>query len=166
MGRDSTSYAAQAARASEPGAVSFGSGMALAQLALAFLAGAFLVALAYQLPVTHIIDLGGYDAAYVQGMGEPLSAIPALAGSDGSGRLWDAQGALLLPQAGLPATLILHARSPDEAPHDVVILLNSAQELGRFAVGPQWEAHSVAINRGLLKPNDVVIQLRGPEPGR
>ncbi|MBS1964344.1 MAG: glycosyltransferase family 39 protein [Chloroflexi bacterium SZAS-1] len=165
MGRDSTSYAAQAARASEPGAVSFGSGMALAQLALAFLAGAFLVALAYQLPVTHIIDFGGYDAAYVQGMGEPLSAIPALAGSDGSARLWDAQGALLLPQAGLPATLILHARSPDEAPHDVVILLNSAQELGRFAVGPQWEAHSVAINRGLLKPNDVVIQLRGPEPG-
>ena len=167
MRRDSTTYAAQAANPRGPGALPLGAGWAgaLARLAGAMLAGALLIALAYQIPVTHAIDIGGYDAAYVQGFGEPLRNTSELAGSDGSARLWGADGALLLPQAGLPAALTLHTRSTDTTPRDVVVLLNGTQELGRFQAGPQWEAHRFAIAGGLLKPNDVVIQLRAAAPG-
>lgn len=167
MRRDSTTYAAQAANPRGPGALPLGAGWAgtLARLAGAMLAGALLIALAYQFPVAHAIDIGGYDAAYVQGFGEPLRNTAELAGSDGSARLWGADGALLLPQAGLPAALTLRTRSPDATPRDVVVLLNGAQELGRFQAGPQWEEHRFAIAGGLLKPSDVVIQLRAAAPG-
>ena len=167
MRRDSTTYAAQAANPRGPGALPLGAGWAalLARLAGAMLAGALLIALAYQFPVTHAIDIGGYDAAYTQGFGDPLRATAELAGSDGSARLWGADGALLLPQAGLPATLTLRTRSPDATPRDVVVLLNGAQELGRFQAGAQWEEHRFALAGGLLKPNDVVIQLRAAAPG-
>jgi 4-amino-4-deoxy-L-arabinose transferase-like glycosyltransferase len=167
MRRDSTTYAAQAANPRGPGALPLGAGWAgvLVRLAGAMLAGALLIALAYQIPVTHAIDIGGYDAAYVQGFGEPLRNSAELAGSDGSARLWGADGALLLPQAGLPAALTLHTRSPDATLRDVVVLLNGAQELGRFQAGPQWDEHRFVIAGGLLKPNDVVIQLRADAPG-
>ncbi|HEX9372540.1 MAG TPA: glycosyltransferase family 39 protein, partial [Roseiflexaceae bacterium] len=45
-------------------------------------------------------------------------------------------------------------------PPQVVVLLNGARELGRFQAGADWQDYSFAIDGGLLKPNDVVIEIR------
>src|SRR4051812_25880783 len=59
------------------------------KLLIAMAIGALLIALAYQIPVTHTVDIGGYDAAYTQGFYDPERDTPAaprpeLVGSDGS----------------------------------------------------------------------------------
>src|SRR6266487_1715437 len=61
------------------------------QLLAAMALGALLLALAYQIPITHSVDIGGYDSAYVQGFYDPERALPGqqrpeLAGSDGGAR--------------------------------------------------------------------------------
>jgi hypothetical protein len=62
----------------------------LARLLAAMALGALLLALAYQIPVTHTVDIGGYDSAYVQGFYDPERdagpAHPELIGSDGGAR--------------------------------------------------------------------------------
>src|SRR5262245_62584608 len=53
--------------------------------------GLVLFGLAYQIPVTHTVDIGGYDSAYVQGFYDPerntpTEAPPALPRPDGTAR--------------------------------------------------------------------------------
>jgi 4-amino-4-deoxy-L-arabinose transferase-like glycosyltransferase len=138
-----------------------------AWLLAAMAAGALLLALAYQLPVTHQVDIGGYDAAYVQGFYDPDRASPGaprpeLDGSDGSARWTRGQSFLVFPQAGLPAELTLRLRGwrPAGPPPEVTVLLNGARELGRFQASQDWQDHRFTIDGGLLKPNDVVIEIR------
>src|SRR5512138_1383192 len=77
----------------------------VARLLAAMALGALLLALVYQIPVTHTVDVGGYDSAYVQGFYDPerhdAQSRPELAGSDGSARWTRAVSYLLFPQAGL-----------------------------------------------------------------
>jgi 4-amino-4-deoxy-L-arabinose transferase-like glycosyltransferase len=135
-------------------------------LALAALA-ALLLALAYQIPVAHTVDIGGYDAAYVQGFYDPERAGPAqdhpeLAGSDGSARWTRDTSYLVFPQAGLPARVVLRLRGwrPSGAPPRVSVLLNGSQLLGQFQASAGWQEYAFTIDGGLLKPNDVVIEIR------
>jgi 4-amino-4-deoxy-L-arabinose transferase-like glycosyltransferase len=128
--------------------------------------GALLLALVYQIPVTHTVDIGGYDSAYVQGFFDPERAAgldhPALNGSDGSARWTRATSYLLFPQAGLPAQLTLRLRGWRLAGPmpNVQVLLNGTTVLDQFRAGAEWEDHTFQINGGLLKPSDVVIEIR------
>jgi hypothetical protein len=123
--------------------------------------GALLIALVYQIPVAHSVDIGGYDAAYVQGFYDPERGdAPDLAGSDGSARWTRDVSYLLFPQAGLPAQLTLRLRGRSSGPPpEVVVRLNGVRELGRFRPSLAWEEHTFAIDGGLFKPNDVVIEI-------
>ncbi len=136
--------------------------IAIAQLIGVLVIGVVLLALLYQIPATHHVDIGGYGAAYVQGFYDPeLASSPDLASSDGSARWSRAVSYLLFPQIGTPAQVTLRLRGPaDGAPHELVVLLNGTRELGRIQPGASWEEYSFTIDSGLLKPNDVVIELR------
>jgi 4-amino-4-deoxy-L-arabinose transferase-like glycosyltransferase len=137
------------------------------RLLAAMALGALLIALAYQIPVTHTVDIGGYDSAYTQGFYDPerntpSSLRPELAGSDGSARWTRATSDLLFPQAGLPAQVTLRLRgwrTIGPAP-EVTLLLNGTQVLDRFRASAAWQDHTFQIDDGLLKPNDVVIEIR------
>ncbi|MEO7908414.1 MAG: glycosyltransferase family 39 protein [Roseiflexaceae bacterium] len=137
-----------------------------AKLLAAMALGALLLALVYQIPVTHTVDIGGYDSAYVQGFFEPERDAgpqrPELIGSDGSARWTNAASYILFPQAGLPAQLTLRLRGwrLNGAAANVEVLLNGTIVLDRFRAGADWEDHTFQINGGLLKPNDVVIEIR------
>jgi 4-amino-4-deoxy-L-arabinose transferase-like glycosyltransferase len=137
-----------------------------ARLLAAMALGALLLALIYQIPVTHTVDIGGYDSAYVQGFYDPERVggqdRPELAGSDGSARWSRAASYLLFPQAGLPAQLTLRLRGwrmSGPAPR-VTVLLNGTTVIGQFQASAGWEDHTVQIGDGILKPNDVVIEIR------
>jgi 4-amino-4-deoxy-L-arabinose transferase-like glycosyltransferase len=132
--------------------------------------GALLLALVYQIPAAHDVDIGGYDAAYVQGFYDPERSDAAiLAGSDGRARWTRDVSYLLFPQAGLPAQVTLRLRGrPTSPPAEMAVLLHTgpsqdtggARELGRVRPGVGWQDYSFIIDDGLLKPNDVVIELR------
>ncbi|HWQ13083.1 MAG TPA: glycosyltransferase family 39 protein [Roseiflexaceae bacterium] len=131
--------------------------------------GALLVALCAQLPARHVVDVGGYDAAYVQGFHDPerpgpSGAAPYLDGSDGAARWSRDVSYLVFPQAGLPAEVTLRLRGRAPGP-EVRVLLNGEVELGRFRASDGWEERTFAIRSGLRKPSDVVIELRA-EAGR
>ncbi|NJL06257.1 MAG: hypothetical protein HC911_15400, partial [Chloroflexaceae bacterium] len=136
----------------------------------------------YQLPATHTINIGGFDAAYVQGFhpAEPPALTPPapgdavipplppayLAGTTGTARWSRASSVLLLPQIGLPAAVTLRLHAP--APTGTLEIWQNGREL--LAVVPltgAWQTTSVAIRAsvasGILKPSDVVLELRtGP----
>lgn len=141
---------------------------ALARLAAILLAGACWIALLYQVPTRHSVDIGGYDAAYVQGFHDPQIARytqepPAyLAGSDGSARWSRDRSYLLFPQAGLPARLTLRLRGwrAQGSPPRVKLLLNGREQLAEFTASRAWQEHSVTINGGLRKASDVVIEIQ------
>lgn len=140
-----------------------GAPAALAAMGLAVL----LMVLATQLPVAHMVDIGGYDGAYTQGFHDPERSDMAgprayLEGSDGAARWTGAAAFLLFPQAGLPAEVVLRLRGrPAPAPPtELTVLLNGAIVLGRVQAGPEWREHTFPITDGLLKPQDVVIELR------
>jgi hypothetical protein len=174
MRRDSTSYSASQPNTPPSDALTpqaLGSRVVplrfLARLLAAMALGALLLALAYQIPVTHTVDIGGYDSAYVQGFYDPERALPGqarpdLEGSDGGARWTRGQSFLLFPQAGLPAQVTLRLRGwrPAGAPPNVAVLLNGTRELGHFQAAPDWHDYSFTIDGGLLKPNDVVIEIR------
>ncbi|MCG8349247.1 MAG: glycosyltransferase family 39 protein [Chloroflexales bacterium] len=140
--------------------------------------GAVLIALLYQIPVQHTVDIGGYDTAYVQGFYDPqfadIAPVPAyLDGSDGSVRWTRAVSFLLFPQAGLPAeiTLRLHGWRNGEPAPQVTVLLNGRAELGTFQATGDWEEHTFPINGDLLKASDIFIEIRSdttqlPDDGR
>lgn len=138
-------------------------------IALAWAAsGALLIALFTQLPATHRVDVGGYDAAYTQGFydaersDDPGAPRPYLVGSDSAARWTQARAALLFPQAGTPATLRLRLRGWRAAgpPPAVVLLLNGTTELARFQASDNWQEHRVALAGGLLKPTDFFVEIR------
>jgi hypothetical protein len=137
-----------------------------ARLLAAMALGALLLALIYQIPVTHTVDIGGYDSAYVQGFFEPERAAGLdradLEGSDGSARWTHATSYLLFPQAGLPAQLTLRLRGwrATGAAPNVQVLLNGTTVLDQFRAAADWEERTFSLNGGLLKPNDVVIEIR------
>jgi 4-amino-4-deoxy-L-arabinose transferase-like glycosyltransferase len=172
MGRDLTTSAAihqdsentQLPRASgRPGAATLPNA---ARLLAAMALGALLLALVYQIPTTHTVDIGGYDSAYVQGFFDPERDAGTnhaeLLGSDGSARWTRATSYLLFPQAGLPAQLTLRMRGwrPTGALPSVQVLLNGTTVLDQFRAGADWEERTFQISGGLLKPNDVVIEIR------
>ncbi len=145
----------------------------LRSLAVALLAGAALVILLSQIPAYHPVDIGGYDAAYVQGFHDPqerTTPSPAyLSGSDGRVRWSRAQSFLLFPQSGLPATLSLRVRGwrpAGESAPVVEVLLNGRTRLGRFQTSNEWQEIPLAITEteGLFKPDDVVIVIRTLPP--
>jgi hypothetical protein len=133
---------------------------------LGALLGAVLIVLAYQLPARHTVDVGGFDAAYVQGFyapertDRPAGAALYLAGGDGAARWSRPRSFLLFPQIGLPAELELRARSLD-APVEVV-LRDAHGELSRFVVTPEWQSYRVALRGDLRKPTDVLVVLDAP----
>ncbi len=138
----------------------------------AFLLGAFLVIALYQVPARHVVNIGGYDAAYVQGFHDPQDtalshgANPDLEGSDGSARWSRATSFLVFPQAGLPARVTVRLRgwraSREHPPPVVTVWLkgsNRSDLLGTIQTSGAWEEHRFPITAGLLKANDVVIEL-------
>lgn len=134
----------------------------LAILLLAIL----LFALLYQPPATHTVDIGGYDAAYVQGFDDPeyrspASAAPYMQGSDGRVRWSRASSFLLFPQAGLPGRVTLRLRGwPAEQPPRVQVLLNGHELLADLQTSGVWQEQQLIITGGLLKATDVVLELR------
>ena len=133
------------------------------------LCGALLIALFYQIPVVHRVDVGGYDAAYTQNFhdserADAGNAGPLLAGSAGRARWTKASSFLLFPQIGLPAELTMRLRANPALPpgSTVRVLLNGSSELGQVAPTSDWAEYRFVITGGLIKPSDVVIELRGP----
>lgn len=137
----------------------------------AMLLGAFLILLVYQVPATHAVDIGGYDAAYVQGFHDaqfvaaPTGMPPYLAGSDGSARWSRARSFLRFPQAGLPGHVTLRLRgwrTEGVPPPTVEVWLNGRELLGTVQTSQAWAEYDFPINGGLLKANDIFIELRSP----
>ena len=130
------------------------------------MAGLALIALAYQIPARHTVEVGLNDAAYVQGFNDPVNRWGVIdAGSRATTPLrWSrGQSYLLFPQIGLPATATIRwraLRSEGEPLPKVSVLLNGNQELGVFQATGAWETHSFAIDDGLLKANDIFLELR------
>ena len=133
--------------------------------------GALGIILLYQLPVRHVVDIGGYDAAYVRGFhdAEDTAGLPAprpyLVGSNGSVRWSRDRSFLLFPQAGLPGQVTLRLRGwrpaeSDARPPQITVLLNGRDTLGTLQTTGDWEEHTFAITRGVLKASDLFIELR------
>ncbi len=131
--------------------------------------GALLIVLLFQVPVHHMVDIGGYDAAYVQGFHDPqyqdYAPEAALTGSDGQARWSKAQSFLLFPQAGLPAEISLRIRGwrPSGTPYPTVtFLLNGREPLATIETDGSWQSVRlpVPLADGLWKPDDVVLEIR------
>ncbi|NTV62065.1 MAG: hypothetical protein HGA65_00820, partial [Oscillochloris sp.] len=139
------------------------------RIVLAGLAGALLVALLGQISSRHTVDIGRYDAAYVQGFYEAEhssdSAGPGayLDGADGAVRWsYPAGSALLFPQVGLPGTLHLRLRAwrPDGNLPRITLLLNGGEVLADVQASGDWQDLSVELRSGMAKPIDFFVELR------
>ncbi len=130
--------------------------------------GALLIVLLSQIPATHVVDVGGFDAAYTQGFfdaerpGDPGDPRPYLEGAEGGARWSGASAALIFPQAGLPGEVSLRLRGWRESgpPPQVILLLNGVTELDRFQARGAWEERRVPIRGGWLKATDFFIEIR------
>ncbi|MGC9041122.1 MAG: glycosyltransferase family 39 protein [Roseiflexus sp.] len=132
----------------------------------AALAGMLLVTLLCQIPVTHRVDVGRFDAGYVRGFYDPErldlpQARAYLNGSDGSARWTRAESFLLFPQAGLPAEVTLRLRGwrADGSPPNVAILIDGREAYTGVTTG-EWQEIRLAVQQSSLKPEDVLITLR------
>ncbi len=132
----------------------------------ASLAGMALVTILCQIPVTHHVDVGRFDAAYVRGFYDPerldLPQTRAyLHGSDGSARWTRAESYLLLPQAGLPAEVTIRLRGwrASGALPDFAILVDG-HEVYTGATTGEWQEVRIPLRRVSLKPEDVLITVR------
>ncbi len=126
-------------------------------------AAVLLITLLSQFPAQHDVDVGGYDAAYVQGFFEPeRPASPYLADSDGAVR-WSRPGVAVLrfPLAGTPGSLRVRLRgwSSSGVLPLVTLRLNGSQVLAQFQTSGAWEEHEVAIDAPMLKANDFFVQI-------
>ncbi len=127
--------------------------------------GALLIALLYQLPARHVVTVGFNDAGYVQGWSDPVNRWGVIdPASDAATPLrWSRdRSAIIFPQIGLPATATVRLRADPAAPatQTVRVLLNGAQEIGRVTATDAWTTHSFRITGGLLKANDLFLELR------
>ncbi|MCL6540142.1 MAG: glycosyltransferase family 39 protein [Roseiflexus sp.] len=132
----------------------------------ASLAGMALMTILCQIPVTHHIDVGRFDAAYVRGFYDPErldlpQARAYLHGSDGSARWTRAESYLLLPQAGLPAEVTIRLRGwrADGALPDIAILVDGHEVYAGATTG-EWQEVRIPLRRVSLKPEDVLITVR------
>jgi 4-amino-4-deoxy-L-arabinose transferase-like glycosyltransferase len=132
----------------------------------ASLAGMALVTILCQIPVSHHIDVGRFDAAYVRGFYDPErldlpQARAYLHGSDGSARWTRAESYLLLPQAGLPAEVMIRLRGwrADSALPDFAILVDG-YEVYTGATTGEWQEVRIPLRRVSLKPEDVLVTIR------
>lgn len=134
---------------------------------LAYLGGALLIGLLYQIPARHSVRVGLNDAAYVQGFSDPVNrwgvADPA-SQSDQPLRWATPQSALIFPQIGLPATATIRWRAVGPPGTSVRVLLNGRDDLGVFTPGSDWQTKTFTINGGLLKPNDLFLALETAAP--
>ncbi len=133
--------------------------------------GALGIILLYQVPARHVVDIGGYDAAYVRGFHDAEDTAgrsvprPYLVGSNGRARWSRDRSFLLFPQAGLPGQVTLRLRGwrpaeSDARPPQITVLLNGRDTLGTLQTTGDWEEHTFAITRGLFKASDLFIELR------
>lgn len=130
--------------------------------------GALMIILLSQIPATHAVNVGGFDAAYTHGFfdaerpGDPGSPRPYLEGAEGGARWSGASAALIFPQAGLPGEVSLRLRGWRESgpPPEVILLLNGVTELDRFQASGAWEERRVSIRGGWLKATDFFIEIR------
>ncbi len=132
----------------------------------ASLAGMALMTILCQIPVTHHIDVGRFDAAYVRGFYDPErlhlpQARAYLHGSDGSARWTRAESYLLLPQAGLPAEVTIRLRGwrADGALPDIAILVDGHEVYAGATTG-EWQEVRIPLRRVSLKPEDVLVTVR------
>ncbi len=132
----------------------------------ASLAGMALVTILCQIPVSHHIDVGRFDAAYVRGFYDPErldlpQARAYLHGSDGSVRWTRAESYLLFPQAGLPAEVTIRLRGwrADGALPDIAILVDGHEVYAGATTG-EWQEVRIPLRRVSLKPEDVLITVR------
>jgi hypothetical protein len=132
----------------------------------ASLAGMALVTILCQIPVSHHIDVGRFDAAYVRGFYDPErldlpQARAYLHGSDGSARWTRAESYLLLPQAGLPAEVTIRLRGwrADGALPDIAILVDGHEVYAGATTG-EWQEVRIPLRRVSLKPEDVLVTVR------
>ncbi|HEY0733504.1 MAG TPA: phospholipid carrier-dependent glycosyltransferase [Herpetosiphonaceae bacterium] len=138
----------------------------LIQALLWSIGGLLLITLAYQVPARHTVQVGLNDAAYTQGFNEPANrwgVIDPSGATDAPFRWSRDQSFLLFPQIGLPATATIRWRalpSQGQSLPMVRVLLNGAQELGAFPATGDWETHTFTIGGGLLKANDLFLELR------
>ena len=140
-----------------PGGMGSYSRAALSFVLVALLSG-LLTTLIYQLPVTHSVDLGGYDAAYTRGFFDPQLSGPALEGSDGSARWTKADSFLLFPQAGWPAQLSLHMRARPGSISRLTILTNGVEQLS-MQLDERWQDVQLPVSVSLFKPEDTLISI-------
>lgn len=128
------------------------------------LGGCLVIALLYQVPVRQTVRLGLNDAAYVQGWSDPVNrwaVIDAASRAQAPLRWSTARSALIFPQIGLPAEATIRLRADPQLAHQTVeIWLNGRQRLATLDAGPQWSTHRLLINGGLLKANDLFLELR------
>ena len=134
----------------------------LRRVELAQIVGAVLLALVLwlgisQIPIQHTVDIGGADAAYVQGMGEreqadAPAAQPYLVGANNA-RALSNQTALLFPQAGSPGSLIIRWRTISSTPISVSLLLNGTIPLQTVVVPSDWNETRFQIAGGQTKPS-------------
>ncbi|MBP1467142.1 glycosyltransferase family 39 protein [Candidatus Chloroploca sp. M-50] len=135
---------------------------------LAALAGALLIAGLSQFPVRHLVDVGGFDAAYVQGFHEAQRVtdtpdVPAyLDGSSGAARWSRASSALRFPQAGLPSTVTIRFRGPPGREVPLELWLNGGGEPVQYFAGETWQEATLPVAGGLLKATDFFVELRAP----
>jgi len=130
--------------------------------------GALLIMLLSQIPATHVVNVGGFDAAYTQGFfdaerpGDPGGPRPYLEGAEGGARWSGASAALIFPQAGLPGEVSLRLRGwrASGPPPQVTLLLNGVTELERFQASGAWEERQVSIRGGWRKATDFFIEIR------
>ncbi len=132
----------------------------------ASLAGMALMTILCQIPVTHHIDVGRFDAAYVRGFYDPErldlpQARAYLHGSDGSARWTRAESYLLLPQAGLPAEVVIRLRGwrTDGSPPNIAILVDGREAYAGATTG-EWQEVRIPLRRVSLKPEDVLVTIR------
>ncbi len=110
-----------------------------------------------QLPAQHRVDVGGADAAYVQGFAEreqadAPAAPPYLAGA-ANARALTPEAALLFPQSGTPAAIAIRWRTLSATPLSTTVLLNGAIPLGTYTAYPDWSVTRIPISGGQAKPS-------------
>jgi 4-amino-4-deoxy-L-arabinose transferase-like glycosyltransferase len=138
----------------------------LIQALLWSIGGLLLIGLAYQVPARHTVQIGLNDAAYAQGFNDPVNrwgVIDPDSQTSAPFRWSRDRSFLIFPQIGLPATATIRwraIRAQGEPLPTVRVLHNGVHQLGAFPATGDWETHSFPIDGGLLKANDLFLELQ------
>ncbi|MFN7472677.1 MAG: hypothetical protein ACK5S9_13620, partial [Roseiflexaceae bacterium] len=107
--------------------------------------------LIHAVPARHVVDIGGYDSAYLQGFFEQ-QASPDSFGSDGRVRWSGADAALRLPLIGMPSTLSIRVASP--ITKTLTLQTTGAATTHTFNAPYAWHDVTVQIPIALTKWTD------------